>query len=122
MPCRRAISAHYASAACRFLPGIPRGNTRPYLLVQGREHEGAIDLVLSDVVMPRLGGLELAAQLRIERPGIAVIFTSGYAEQAVVHEGRLDEGVRFLPKPFLPSDLLEKIRECLSEVRAADEG
>jgi PAS domain S-box-containing protein len=78
-----------------------------------REHDGAIDLLLTDVVMPGIGGRELAERLRNERPGIKVLFTTGYTENVIVQQGVLKAGFRYLAKPFTLNTLSAKVRETL---------
>jgi len=75
-------------------------------------HSGAIDLLITDVVMPEMGGHELAERLLKERPGIKVIYLSGYTEEALV-EGNIDAGKAFLQKPFTLQTLSRKVREVL---------
>ncbi|SFJ42900.1 PAS domain S-box protein [Planctomicrobium piriforme] len=77
------------------------------------KYPGRIDLLVTDVVMPELGGGKLAEQLHRQRPEIRVLFTSGYADDAVVRHGVLHELVSFLPKPFTPLALALKAREVL---------
>ena len=72
-----------------------------------------IQLVLTDVVMPQMGGQELAKQLRISRPAIPVIFTSGYTEEAVVRNCELETKDFFIQKPYSPITLCQKVREVL---------
>jgi PAS domain S-box-containing protein len=72
-----------------------------------------IDLLITDVVMPRMSGQELAESIRETIPELTVIFLSGYAEDAVVHHGVLKDNINFLPKPYSKDDLLKKIREVL---------
>jgi two-component system cell cycle sensor histidine kinase/response regulator CckA len=75
-------------------------------------HLGTIDLLITDVVMPEMGGHELAERLLKERPGIKVIYLSGYTEEALV-EGNIDRGKAFLQKPFTLQTLSRKVREVL---------
>jgi len=81
-------------------------------LVSGR-HQGRIDLLLSDVVMPRISGQEVAARLTLEREGLKVLFISGYLDNAVVGPGLLNQGAAFLHKPFTAVTLANKVREQL---------
>jgi two-component system cell cycle sensor histidine kinase/response regulator CckA len=79
-----------------------------------REHKGGpICLVVTDVIMPRMGGKVMAEWLKITYPEIKVLFTSGYTEDAIAHHGVLDVGIEFLPKPYSPSSLARKVRELL---------
>jgi CheY-like chemotaxis protein len=73
-----------------------------------------IDLLFTDVVMPRgVTGRQLAEAARARRPGLKAVFTSGYTENSIVHQGKLDKGVSFLSKPFRRQELALKIRETL---------
>lgn len=73
-----------------------------------------VDLLFTDVVLPGgMTGAEIAAQVRARQPGVKVLFTTGYARNAIVHHGRLDAGVQLLVKPFTFSDLAAKVRETL---------
>lgn len=74
---------------------------------------GRINLLVSDVVLPHLRGVEVADRLRARRPGLRVLYISGYTETAIVHDGQLDPGVDFLAKPFRPADLAHRVREVL---------
>ncbi len=75
---------------------------------------GSIDLLFTDVVLPRgMTGAVLAAEAQKRRPDLKVLFTSGYARNAIVHHGRLDPGVQLLPKPFTYADLAAKVRDVL---------
>jgi signal transduction histidine kinase len=80
-----------------------------------RQHDGKIDLVLADVVMPVMGGKEMADALRTSHPDTKVLFTSGYTEDALGHHGVLRPGILFLPKPYLTATLARKVREVLDE-------
>ena len=72
-----------------------------------------IDLLLTDVIMPRMGGRELSESLLQSIEGLKVIFVSGYTDDAIVRNSILKEGVNFLHKPFSPGTLVEKVREVL---------
>jgi CheY-like chemotaxis protein len=76
-------------------------------------HEGRIDLVLTDVVMPELSGRELVEQLALTRPEMKVIYSSGYTEDSVVRHGVLEAEVAFLAKPFTLAMLAAKVRSVL---------
>jgi two-component system cell cycle sensor histidine kinase/response regulator CckA len=78
-------------------------------------YSGKIDLLLTDVVMPQIGGKELYDQLKPLRADLKVLFTSGYTETAIVQQGNLPPGVAFLQKPFSPIFLTHKVRELLDQ-------
>lgn len=82
-------------------------------LAIAREHPSEIHLTLSDVVLPSMSGKEAATRLTQARPGLKVLYMSGYAEEQIVHEGIVDENVAFLAKPFTPAALSEKVRDVL---------
>ena len=73
----------------------------------------AIDLLLTDVVMPEMKGPELRHRINDIRPGIKVLFMSGYTANVIVHHGVLEEGVRFIHKPFSMQDLAGKVRDAI---------
>jgi CheY-like chemotaxis protein len=75
--------------------------------------EGPVDLLLTEVVTPGMGGPLLAQKLIALRPSIRVLFLSGYADDAIVRHGILEEGVAFLQKPFVPDVLARRVREAL---------
>jgi two-component system cell cycle sensor histidine kinase/response regulator CckA len=81
-----------------------------------RAHDGPIDLVITDVVMPRMNADELIAQLEVERPGIPILFISGYVDDVVSRYGVETWSRRLLGKPFVEAELLEKIHEILGAV------
>jgi len=74
-----------------------------------------VDLLLTDVIMPEISGPELARLLSEERPHLAVLFMSGYAEDEIVHRGVVDPGVSLLPKPFGPDSLARAVRKQLDD-------
>ncbi len=74
-----------------------------------------IDLLFTDVILPGgMNGRELATEALKRRPGLKVLYTSGYAENALVHHGRLDVGVLLLPKPYISSELARMLRTALA--------
>ena len=75
-----------------------------------------IDLMFTDVVMPGMSGRELADGARALRPGLRILYTSGYTRNAIVHGGRLDAGVEMIPKPFTYHELSTRIRDLLDAV------
>ncbi|HET8622461.1 MAG TPA: PAS domain S-box protein, partial [Gemmatimonadales bacterium] len=105
--------------ACRFLQG------EGYVTIEAEDGYNAIqvlradpdpvDLVLSDVVMPRMGGRELAGQLAQLRPGLPVLFMSGYTNDEIMRRGLLEPGAPFLAKPFSPETLSAKVRDVLDQ-------
>ena len=79
-----------------------------------REHKGApIRLVVTDVVMPLMGGRVMAEWLKTTFPDLKILFTSGYTDDAISHHGVHEQGVEFLPKPYTPAILARKVREML---------
>ncbi|KJC34756.1 hypothetical protein UP06_35370 [Bradyrhizobium sp. LTSP857] len=74
----------------------------------------SFDLLFTDIIMPGgMNGRELAEAVRLRRPGVRVLYTSGYTDNTIVHEGHLDPGVALLRKPYRKADLSQKIREML---------
>jgi two-component system cell cycle sensor histidine kinase/response regulator CckA len=82
-------------------------------LQRAQEFTGRIHLLLTDVVMPEMSGPELATRMMSLRPGLKVIFTSGYTDDAIARQGILDPSVTFIQKPYRPKALARKIREAL---------
>jgi two-component system, cell cycle sensor histidine kinase and response regulator CckA len=82
-------------------------------LLVSRKHRGPIHLMVTDVVMPRMGGPRLAERLAEERLDMKVLFVSGYAENTVLQHGKIDVATRFLQKPFSLKALARKVREVL---------
>jgi two-component system, cell cycle sensor histidine kinase and response regulator CckA len=72
-----------------------------------------IALIITDVIMPEMGGPELIERIRKSYPAIKVIYASGYTDRAIIRNGELPEGVNFLQKPFSPNALLQRVREVL---------
>ncbi len=93
----RVLSARLPEDACRL----------------AERHDGKIDLLLTDVVMPEMNGKELQERIAALLPGIRTVFMSGYADDAIVHCGVLDDGVAFVQKPFTARSLAVKVRVVL---------
>jgi CheY-like chemotaxis protein len=79
------------------------------------QHEKRVDLLLTDVVMPGLNGRDLGKRAQALRPGLAVLYMTGYSRNAVIHQGRLDEGVDLLQKPISQGALAARIRSILDK-------
>jgi PAS domain S-box-containing protein len=96
----RVIEAHDGPSALRLL-----------------ERQPHVDLLFTDVVLPGgLTGAQVAAQAHALRPTLKVLFTTGYARNAIIHHGRLDKGVSLLTKPFTYADLAAKVRDILDQL------
>jgi PAS domain S-box-containing protein len=97
----RVLEAHDGPSALRLL----------------ERQEGRVDLLFTDVVLPSgMTGAVLAENARILRPGLKVLFTTGYARNAIVHHGRLDPGVHLITKPFSYAELASRVRDLLDAV------
>jgi signal transduction histidine kinase len=95
----RVVEAHDGPSALRLL-----------------ERQARVDLMFSDVILPGgMTGAEVARQAREARPGLKVLFTTGYARNAIIHHGRLDRGVKLITKPFGAAELAAKVRDVLDE-------
>jgi signal transduction histidine kinase/ActR/RegA family two-component response regulator len=90
-------------------------------LVAADQYEGEIDIVVTDIVMPRMGGPELVEKLRRKRPGFHVIFMSGYTEAAVLENANIGKDAVLLNKPFSTETLVRKMREVLEAAQPAGE-
>jgi signal transduction histidine kinase/DNA-binding response OmpR family regulator len=86
----------------------------PEALTLARAHPGEIHLLVTDVVMPHMLGKEVAEKIQEIKPGIAVLYMSGYARPVLASQGRLEPGVALVEKPFSRADLLTKAREVLN--------
>ena len=82
---------------------------------RSREHEGPIHLMMTDVVMPGMSGPQLASRIAALRPGMRVLYTSGYPDDALGPLGELAPGTAFLQKPLTPDALADRVREVLDE-------
>lgn len=83
-------------------------------------HDGSIDLLVSDVVMPKMSGKALADRLAAERPDLRILFLSGYTRGIIAEHGLLEGGTDLLEKPFSPASLASKVREILDRHPPAD--
>ena len=89
-------------------------------LARAEEHEGPIDLVVTDLVMPGMPGHEFAERIRAVRPGLGVLYISGLTEQNVKQEGLLPDGAPFLHKPFDLDDFFDLVRGLVGSDAAND--
>jgi len=92
----------------------PHGDEALQLL---ERHPGRVDLLMTDVVMPGMSGRDLADRVAERRPGIKVLYLSGYTDDAIVRHGVLEPGIAFLQKPFSADALARKVREVLDSPR-----
>jgi CheY-like chemotaxis protein len=89
-------------------------------LLLAEKHRGGIHLLLTDVVMPQISGVELARRIALSRPDLKVLFMSGYTDDSIVRHGVLDRRMAFLQKPFTPESLTRKLREVLTALGTLD--
>lgn len=92
---------------------VMTANTPGEAIRVATEHPGEIQLLITDVVMPEMNGRDLASRLLSQHPGLKRLFMSGYTADVIAHHGVLDDGVRFLQKPFSMQELAAKVREAL---------
>ena len=76
-------------------------------------HQGAIQLLITDLMMPQMGGREVSERVLAKRPGVKVLYVSGYTDDPMIQAGQLPEGTAFLQKPFTLGALLDKVRTVL---------
>jgi two-component system cell cycle sensor histidine kinase/response regulator CckA len=89
----------------------------PEALEAAGRHPGPIHLVMTDMVMPQMNGPEFAARFAGSHPGVPILYMSGYAEKAIIHQGLMDPNASFLAKPFGPATLAHRVREVLDPER-----
>ena len=99
---------------------LQAGNGLDAIAVAER-HPGAIDLLVTDVVMPRLSGPDLAQRLRGLRPGLEVLFMSGYTDSRLVKRGVEEANINLLVKPFTPDELIGRVAELIGDEAARHE-
>ncbi|MEO7474332.1 MAG: response regulator, partial [Gemmatimonadales bacterium] len=108
--------------ACRALReqgyAVLEARTGADALRQLQARPSAIDLVITDVVMPEMGGRELGRRLKATRPSLPLLFMSGYTGEDVIQRGLMDADSAFQQKPFAPTGLARKVREILDQTRA----
>ena len=112
-PLRELISARMRAEGYQVL----EAENGEEALAMASRHKGEIQLLLTDVIMPKLRGPELASRLRMRYPGMKVIYMSGYTESALVQDGMLERNTVLLQKPFTVKKILEVIREMNVSVR-----
>jgi len=97
---------------------VIEASTATEALLSSDEHSGAIDLLLSDVVMPQLSGPALAKRLSVARPEMKVLCMSGYTDDSIVRHGVLEAQLAYLQKPFTPEALTRRVRDVLDGGRS----
>jgi two-component system cell cycle sensor histidine kinase/response regulator CckA len=101
---------------------VEAGNGEEALRIAGERGGKEIHLLLTDMIMPRMNGHELAERLTRSHPRMRVLFMSGYTNRGIVNRGMLNEGALFLPKPFTLEGLTHRVREVLDMPRQGDKG
>jgi len=86
-------------------------------LAMAHSCEDEIDLLITDVVMPLMGGRELAQELSALHPKTSILYMSGYTDDAVVRHGIMDKDIEYLQKPFTPESLVRRVGEVLRDAR-----
>jgi two-component system cell cycle sensor histidine kinase/response regulator CckA len=94
---------------------LAASNGREALQVVSSHQGNPISLVVTDVIMPEMGGKVMAEWLKATHPDIKILFTSGYTDDALAPQGVLEEGVQFFSKPYSPAALIRKVREILDQ-------
>jgi len=84
-------------------------------LEAAQKFDGTIDLLLTDVVMPKMNGRQLAQEMQQQYPGIKILFASGYTDNVIAHHGILDEGLNFIGKPYSTQGLAQRVRSVLDQ-------
>ena len=90
----------------------------PDALALAEQFAGIIDLLVTDLVLPLMNGRELTEKLKMTRPEMKVLFTSGYAAETMGSRGIIANDLAYLPKPFSPEKLTAKVREVLANPEA----
>jgi len=85
------------------------------------QHKGPIDLLITDVVMPEMDGVELAKRMTDKRPGLPVLYVSGYTGAAKEKLAAISQSTNFLTKPFKPDELVRRVRELLDAAVQAEQ-
>jgi signal transduction histidine kinase len=88
-------------------------------LMTGAKYQGPIHLLLTDVVMPQMSGPEVAEKIQVVRPGIKVLYMSGYPDHPIFEQGGISRDTSFLSKPFAPNVLAKKVRDVLDGVKVS---
>jgi two-component system cell cycle sensor histidine kinase/response regulator CckA len=105
--------------ACRLLDGmgyhVLSAASPDEALRQAEAFAGPIHLLLTDVILPKMNGRELAEKIKAFRPAMKCLFMSGYTANVIAHRGMLDEGVQFIAKPFSMQELSAKARTALGK-------